>query len=488
MRISRLSIQLGAAATALLVSGACAQIPKPEPDDPRRRFGGSVMLAFKHLAFACLLAVGTLAPHAATAETPTTVPAPAFGAAAKREAIMAATKLLIDDYVFPELGAKTAEMLTRNLDAGKYDAAATPIAFAAQVTQDLRDLTHDKHLNMFADGGFPDETRAPLPPSLFGFARADRLKGNIGYIELNGFLPNALSRLGAVKAMAAVDSTSALIIDLRRNDGGDPHAVAYLISFFFDGKTPVQISDILWRKSGTANYERQLFKTDTTPTSYLNKPVYIIISPDSFSAAEHFAYDMQALKRATIVGQVSKGGANPGRWQPIGNGLTLTIPTGRSENPITRSNWEGTGVQPDIAVARDESFASAYALALENAGRRGLRAATPDAVTEARLLPPPRTTPAPDSEAALRRLIPAMADGQPPEDIMSGAMVWLAGRELGRYQADLKRLGALRDLTFIEVDPVGSDVFEATFDNGALVFTLAMQPDGKIAWCWYRPK
>lgn len=437
-------------------------------------------------AASVLVTTGVLMPHAVAAETAVT--APAFGAEAKREAIAVAAKLLTDDYVFPELGAKAAAMLTRNLGAGKYDGAATPFAFAALVTKDLRDLTHDKHLNMFAEGGFPDETRAPLPPSLFGFARADRLEGNIGYIELNGFLPNALSRLGAVKAMAAVEGTSALIIDLRRNDGGDPHAVAHLISFFVDGKTPVRISDILWRKSGTANYDRQVFNTNPTPTSYLDKPVYIIIGPDSFSAAEHFAYDMQALKRAIIVGQVSKGGANPGRWQPIGNGLTLAIPTGRSENPITLGNWEGVGVQPDIAVAPDESFAAAYALALKSAGHREPRATTPDAVTEARLLPPLRTTPAPESEAALRRLIPAMADGHPPEDIMSGAMVWLAGQELGRYQADLKRLGALRDLTFIEVDPVGSDVFEATFDNGALVFTLAMQPDGKIAWCWYRPK
>lgn len=444
------------------------------------------MPVLKHLAFACLLAAGALAPHIATAET--TAPAPAFGAAAKREAITAATKMLIDDYVFPELGAKAAEMLTRNLDAGKYDAAATPIAFAAQVTQDLRDLTHDKHLNLFAEGAFPGETRAPLPPSLFGFARADRLKGNIGYIELNGFMWHPLLRLGATPAMTAADKTDALIIDLRRNDGGDPAAVVYLIGFFFDANAPVQVSDILWRKSGTTDYDRQAFKTEPTPSSYLDKPVYILIGPDSFSAAEHFAYDMQALKRATIVGQVSKGGANPGGARPIGAGLWLAIPTGRSDNPITHGNWEGKGVQPDIVTARDESFATAYALALKATGGKGPFATTPDAVTEARLLPPQRTTAAPGAEAALRRFIPAMADGRVPDDVVGGAMGWLAGQQLAMYQADLKRLGALEGVRFVKVNDIGEDVYEAAFENGALIFTVAMEPGGRIAACQYRPK
>ncbi len=444
------------------------------------------MAAWKHLVLICVLVGVMPASRVAAAGTPAV--ASAFGDLAKREAIDAAAKLLIDDYVFPDVGEKAAASLKRNLDAGKYAGAATPIAFATMMTQDLRDLTHDKHLNVFADGGFPDETEAPLPPSLFGFARVDLLKGNIGYIELNSFLWHPLLRLGAAQAMSAAAKTDALIIDLRRNDGGDPAAVVYFMGFFFDAKAPVQVSDILWRKAGTAEYNRQTFKTEPTPSTYLDKPVYILVGPTTFSAAEHFTYDMQALKRATIVGEVTKGGANPGSPQPIGPGLWLAVPTGRSENPITHGNWEGKGVQPDIATSADQSFGAAYAMALKSVGRKGTAAAEPDVVTEAHLLSPPRTTAEPGAEASLRRFISAMADGQVPNDVVGGAMGWLAGQQMAAYQLDLKRLGDLREVIFVKVDDLGQDVFEARFENGALVFTLAMEPGGKIASCQYRPK
>lgn len=270
--------------------------------------------------------------------------------------------------------------------------------------------------------------------------------------------------------------------------GGDPNAVVHLISYFFGSDAPVPVSDILWRKSGTSEYRRETFKTERTPSSYVKKPVYILMGPDSFSAAEHFAYDVQALKCAVIVGQVSKGGANPGGPRPVGAGLWLAVPTGRSDNPITHTNWEGKGVQPDVATASDENFATAYALALKATGGKGPAAATPDVVTEARLLPPARTTAAPGAEAALKSFIPAMAAGNPPSDILGGAMGWLAERQLAMYQKDLKRLGTLEGLSFVKVDDVGLDVFEARFANGTLVFTLAMDADGKIAACQYQPK
>lgn len=450
MRKSNLSLWLGVASTALLATTAFAETPaRPKHAD---------------------------------------IAASALSATVKREAIEAASKMLIDEYVFPDVGAKAASMLKNNLAAGKYDSAATAIAFAAQVTQDLQDLSHDKHLNVFADGAFPDDNREPLPPSLFGFARADRLQGNIGYIELNNFMWHPLLRLGAAQAMAATNQTDALIIDLRRNDGGDAAAVVYLIGFFFDGSTPVKVSDILWRKRGTSAYDRQAFKTEPTPSVYRDKPVYILIGPNTFSAAEHFAYDMQALKRATVVGQVSKGGANPGGPKSIGPGLVLALPRGRSDNPITGGNWEGKGVQPDIRTAPDQTFATAYALALKTSNRSGPAATTPDAVVEARLLPPPRTKPVPGADAALRHFIASMAEGRVPDDIVGDPMKWFAGLRMAAYQADLKRLGTLKNVVFVEVDDLGQDVYEASFDNGALVFSVAMELSGKIAATQYRPK
>jgi hypothetical protein len=441
------------------------------------------MHALKHLALACLVAGSVLATAPAKAEATTEATVPAFDAAAKRQAIETAAKLLVDNYVFPDVGQRAADMLTRNLAAGRYDAATTRAAFAAHVTKDLRDITHDKHLGFWAEGEAPPL----LPPSLFGFSRADRLKGNIGYVVVDSFFHKDLSRLGADVAMKAVASTDALIIDVRNNDGGVPNAVAYLISFFVDGATPVHVNDLLWRQPGTTDYRRERFETQPTPTSYLNKPVYVLIGPRSFSGAEEFAYDLQAMKLGTIVGEVSKGGSNPVQFFPLGPGLGLDLPTGKGENPITRSNWEGRGVQPDIAVADDQSFTTAYAAAFRALGRPVTGAMPADAATEAKLLTL-RTASAPGSEAALRRLIGEMAAGHPPKEMLGYTMAWVAETYVSSWQADLTRLGALQELTFVEVDREGWDVYEARFANGTLVFRLAMQGDGKIALSDYRPK
>lgn len=345
------------------------------------------------LAATCWLAAA--APGIATAQAPIPAPVPAatpatvFDAAAKQQAIAAAAKLLTDDYVYADIGARAAAMLTANLAAGTYDAVATPGDFAARVTRDLQDLTHDKHLHVEADGVRP-EGLPPGPPPVIGFhgfAQADRLKGNIGYIVLNGFAPKDHAKLGADKAMTLLASTDALIIDIRHNGGGDPAGVAYLVSIFFDGKTPVHINDLLWRTPGTTDYDRTVYTTEPTTISYLGKPVYVITGRDTFSAGEEFAYDMQTLKRATLIGEVTAGGAHPGGLQAIGPGLNLWVPMGRAENPVTHTDWEGTGVQPDIVVSPDQSFATAYAAALHILGRSVPTSVdSPEAVTDAHLL------------------------------------------------------------------------------------------------------
>ncbi len=448
------------------------------------------MRTLNRLAFAGLMATTLLAgmapPHMARAQTAPAaqVPAPPFDATAKRQAIEAAAKLLTDDYIYPDKGVSAAVMLRQNLAAGTYDADATPGAFAAHVTKDLRDLLHDKHLRVFADGVLPDDLPPgpPPPEGLYGFAQVDRLKGNIGYVVLNGFERKDWSRLGADKAMGLIASTDALIIDLRHNGGGDPLAVAYLVSFFFDAKTPVHVIDIVQRKLGTTDFDRQVDSTEPTPVSYLGKPVYLITSRWTFSGGEEFAYDMQTLKRGTLVGEATGGGAHPGGGQPIGPGLILWVPTGRSESPITHGDWEGTGVQPDIAVPADQAFAVAYATALHALGRQTPAPAdAAEAVTEAHLLMPPRTTPAQGSEAALRRLITGTTEGHPPYDELPDPMADRFRRGAARLQAVLPQLGALQSLTFVEVDLMGDDIYEGRFAHGAVRFTFALGSDGKIS-------
>jgi hypothetical protein len=441
------------------------------------------------LAFTGLIAITALT-SAVSPQKGATQPAPAteppaqpFDAMAKRRAIEAAAKLLTDDYVYPDKGVSAAVMLRQNLAAGTYDADATRGAFAAHVTKNLRDLLHDKHLRVFAEGVVPDDLPPgpPPPEGLYGFAQVDRLKGNIGYIVLNDFQRKEWSKEAADKAMGLVASTDALIIDLRHNGGGDPLAVAYLVSFFFDGKTPVHIIDIVKRKPGTTDFERQVDSTEPTPLSYLGKPVYLITSRWTFSGGEEFAYDMQTLKRGTLIGEATGGGAHPGGGQPIGPGLVLWVPIGRSESPITHGDWEGTGVQPDIAVPADQSFALTYKTALRALGRQTTESPdAPDVVTENHLLLPPRATPASGSETALRRLITGAAEGHPPYDELPAQMADRFRRGGAVLQADLPQLGALQSLRFMEVDLMGDDIYEGRFAHGAVRFTIRLGPDGKI--------
>ncbi len=171
----------------------------------------------------------------------------------------------------------------------------------------------------------------------------------------------------AMFAMSFVADTDALILDLRDNLGGHPQMVTLLASYVFDGWTQ-QLSSIYWRGTG-----------DTVPawtSSYVpgkrfgkDKPVYVLTSSRTVSAAEAFAYDLQAAKRATIVGEVTVGGANPGNIFRAGDHFRMQVAEGRAINPITKTNWEGTGVRPDAPVQADLALATAQLLALK--GREG---------------------------------------------------------------------------------------------------------------------
>jgi C-terminal processing protease CtpA/Prc len=194
-----------------------------------------------------------------------------------------------------------------------------------------------------------------------GFERVERLPGNIGYVEVRGF--GFLER-GSVAAAAAMDfvaETDALIIDLRRNGGGEPEMVLALCSYFF-GES-VHVNDIYDRPK---NETRQFWTTTSVPgRPYLGKDVYVLTSKRTGSGAEEFAYDLQQQKRATIVGERSWGGAHPGEMIRLSDHLAAFIPSGRAINPISKTNWEGTGVSPDIAAPADDALRVAQMKALE---------------------------------------------------------------------------------------------------------------------------
>jgi len=190
----------------------------------------------------------------------------------------------------------------------------------------------------------------------------EHLPGNIAYLELGGFLNAETSGDALAAAMTLVADSDALIVDLRRNGGGDPATVALISSYLFDGE-PVHLNDLYYRWSGQT---QQYWTHAWVPGKRYgaDKPVYVLTSGRTFSAAEEFTNNLKTLRRATIVGATTGGGANPGDVFKLAEHVGVFIPTGRAINPITKTNWEGTGVTPDVAVPQEQALLTAQIMAM----------------------------------------------------------------------------------------------------------------------------
>jgi retinol-binding protein 3 len=269
---------------------------------------------------------------------------------------------LIEGYVFPDVAARIDKELRNRLSRGEYNLANDASSFAKLLTNDLQELGHDRHLRVMIGGPAPIGAARLFDGPTGTFGRTERLPGDIAYIEIRSFgRPPEVVHEEASRIMSAAADAKVLILDLRANGGGSPRTVALVASYVF-GDKPVLLNSLYLRPiGGTDDFYTQ---PDVAGLKFgPDKPVYVLTSSRTFSGAEEFAYDLQTQKRATIVGETTAGGANPGRPVPLPYGLTLFVPTGRAINPITKTNWEGVGVKPDLAVAADDALAVAYRLA-----------------------------------------------------------------------------------------------------------------------------
>jgi hypothetical protein len=436
---------------------------------------------------------------AAHAQPPQPGPPPGPLDAASRAAVVkGAADALRQRYVYPDVGERAAQALEAALAAGKYDAITEPWAFAQRLTEDLAAVAHDKHMRIAARGGPPPgpapggaapagappgagPPAGPPPRSEAGIARADRLPGNIGYIEVVALPPLEAFKAPTDKAMGALKDTRALILDLRRNGGGTPFAEAYLVSYFVDPAKPVAVNKFISRNAGTDTFHTEEFKSSSTPYFYGGKPVYVLTSGFTFSGGEAVAYDLQALKLAKTVGDVTGGGANPGGMMPITPDFGMFVPTGRPENPVTGKNWEGVGVQPDVAAPAADALKVALGLLGQETDQTSI-----EALSQARLFEP-RTNPNPASEGAIRRSVDELARGEPNYDLLSPGLQEATRQQLPRLHELFSSLGPIQSMAFVEVDGQGSDVYDVKFADRSLTWMIVVAPDGKIAMSGIRP-
>jgi C-terminal processing protease CtpA/Prc len=294
----------------------------------------------------------------------------------KTQVVDSITRFMADKYVFPDMGKKMGDLVTQNLKNGAYENISNPGDFAAKLTEDLRTVNNDRHIGVQYEPEYiammkkakEDENNKELEEyekrrseySNYNFKEVKILPGNVGYLKFNSFQDASLAGPTAIAAMNFLAHTDALIIDLTDNGGGSPSLIQLITTYFFE--EPEHLNSFYIREGDKTE---QFWTLPYVPGPKMTKTdIYVLTSGYTFSGAEEFTYNLKNLKRATIVGETTGGGAHPVDMHIINDNFGISIPFGRAVNPVTNTNWEGTGVEPDVKISRDKAMETAYMLAL----------------------------------------------------------------------------------------------------------------------------
>ena len=290
-------------------------------------------------------------------------------------------KLLIDSlssalkrwYIYPDKAELISKTIKEKYKTGAYYKIQSRRELADILQTDIQKVHRDRHMRVMYSPGFEERLLTILPDSLqkkemdmeltdqrahnFYFVKTEMLNVDIGYVRWDvfvGFTEEAKPIYDA--AFRFVSNARAVIIDMRYNGGGSPEMVNALLNYFFDKKLPM---------NHIIDFKRDTVKHYTNPSATafkLNMPVYILTAKNTFSGAEDFTYALKYAKRAIIVGDTTGGGAHPTGRAPLGQGFVLNIPNARSYHEITGTNWEGTGVYPDVHVKSEQALEQAQLL------------------------------------------------------------------------------------------------------------------------------
>jgi hypothetical protein len=277
-------------------------------------------------------------------------------------------------YVSPELAKKMEDSVRARQKKGEYDSVDDGDAFAKKLTDDFREVSHDKHLRVdFSPAKIPERPAGPpdadaavqyrkqMEKMNCGFDKVEILSGNVGYLKFDMFADPEICGPTAVAAMNFLANVDAIIFDLRENGGGDPKMVALVSTYLFSA--PTHLNDLWERKSDSTS---QYWTLPYVPGKRLDrKPAFVLTSKQTFSGAEEFTYNLKNLGRAIIVGETTGGGAHPVSGHRIDDHFMIGVPFAKAINPISKTNWEGTGVEPDVKVPAAEALTTAQKLVME---------------------------------------------------------------------------------------------------------------------------
>jgi hypothetical protein len=295
----------------------------------------------------------------------------------KQEIVDSIAILMTDKYVFADVGKKMGDMIIQNLAEGKYDNLGSHPEFAQTLTDDLRSVSKDKHIGVSynpdriamqkkaEEEGDDEELEAYInrlnEANNYNFKEVKILPGNVGYLKFNGFSDASIAGPTAIAALNFLSHTDALIIDLTENGGGSPSLIQLITSYFFE--EPEHLNSFYIREGEKME---QFWTLPWVPgQKMIDTDLYVLTSSRTFSGAEEFTYNLKNMERATIVGETTGGGAHPVSMYILNDNFAISIPFGQAINPITKTNWEGTGVEPDVKVSKDDAFDVAYKMALE---------------------------------------------------------------------------------------------------------------------------
>ena len=289
-------------------------------------------------------------------------------AAERQRVVHGAVANLKQYYVYPDVGQKMADALLAHQKNGDDDAVTDGAAFASLLTKQMRDVSPDRHLTLdYSEAPLPQHPTGPTPEDLARYREAMKqqncafekvavLPHNIGYLKLNAFADVSVCQQTATAAMASLNHADAVIFDLRDNRGGEPDMVAFMAAYLFDHPE--------YLYNPRENTTEQSWTRSPVPGNRLaDKPVFVLTSGRTFSGAEQFSYDLKMLKRATLVGETTGGGAHSGVRRRIDDHFGMGIPETKAINPFSKNDWAEVGVEPDVKVKAADALETAVKMA-----------------------------------------------------------------------------------------------------------------------------